>query len=296
MRARESTLAVLFLIPAFIALGIFLYYPIAQTFIYSLYNLRYTTELTPEAFYGLNNYLNVLNSGPFWSSLGFTLYFTVMAVFFEFWLGFAFALATFRVVPALRGALRAIIIIPWAIPPIIHAALFRWLYNTDVGLFGSILVNLGLVESPPLFLGSPSLAIHSVIFAYVWKSAAITSIFLMGGLALIPKQLEDAAKVDGARRWMRFRRITLPLMLPTILVTLLFRSIDALRVFDIIYGLTGGGPGTTTEVLSSFAYRFYFSFNQYGAGSAYAIVTFFLVMAVSMVYIRQIAPRLMFRE
>lgn len=293
MHARERRLAFLLLLPAFAMLGLFLYYPVAQTLLFSLFDLEFSTQMTRENFAGIANYREVVQDRFFWSSLRFTLYFAALSVFFEFWIGLAFALATYAVVPPLRGLLRAIVIIPWAIPPIIHASLFRWLYNADVGLFGRILTDLGLVEEAPLFLVDPLLAAHSVIFAYVWKSAAVTAIFLMGGLALIPDTLHEAAQVDGARRWMRFRRITLPLLAPTIFVTLLFRTIDALRVFDIIYGLTGGAG--ETEVLSYFTYQFYFRFNQYGVGSAYAVVTFLLVMSLGALYIRQIVPNLHFK-
>ena len=206
------------------------------------------------------------------------------------------ALATFWVLPRLRGVLRAIIIIPWAIPQIIQASMWKWLYNTDVGLIGDLLVRTGLLDKPPLFLADPQLAMISVIVAHVWKASAITSIFLMAGPAMVPDHLHGAAKVDGARAWMRFWHITLPMMMPTILVTLLFRTMDALRTFDIIYGLTGGGPGTTTDVLSSFAYKYYFGFVRYGAGSAYAMVTFVLVMALSLFYMKRIQPHLAFRE
>jgi len=295
LRLNEPQLAVLFLLPAFFGLAVFLYYPIGRTLLFSLYDLERTTELSPERFVGLQNYAQVMRTAQFWRSFGYTLYFTLVSVTLEFGLGLGMALATFQVIPALRGLLRAIIIIPWAIPAIIQAAIWKWLFNSDVGLFADLLLRTGLLEEPPLFLGTPLPAMHSVILAYVWRGAAITSIFLMGGLALVPRHLHEAAMVDGARPWLRFRRITLPLMTPTIMVTLMFRTIDALRAFEIIYGLTGGGPGTTTEVLSSFAYRFYFSYAQFGQGSAYAIVTFALVMGLSWLYIRRLVPHLQLR-
>jgi len=295
LRLNEPQLAVLFLLPALFGLAVFLYYPIGRTLLFSLYDLERTTELTSERFVGLQNYVQVMRTAQFWRSFGYTLYFTLVSVTLEFGLGLGMALATFQVIPALRGLLRAIIIIPWAIPAIIQAAIWKWLFNSDVGLFADLLLRTGLVQEPPLFLGTPLPAMHSVILAYVWRGAAITSIFLMGGLALVPRHLHEAAMVDGARPWLRFRRITLPLMLPTIMVTLMFRTIDALRAFEIIYGLTGGGPGTTTEVLSSFAYRFYFSYAQFGQGSAYAIVTFALVMGLSWLYIRRLVPHLQLR-
>jgi ABC-type sugar transport system permease subunit len=118
----------------------------------------------------------------------------------------------------------------------------------------------------------------------------------MGGLALVPHDLHEAATIDGAGAWRRFWTITLPLMTPTILVTLLFRTMDALRVFDLVYGLTGGGPGATTETLSSFAYKFYFKFVQFGQGSAYALVTFGLVVSISIYYVSRVQGKLRFRQ
>jgi ABC-type sugar transport system permease subunit len=295
MRQRETTIALIFLAPAFLALGVFLFYPIVQTGIYSLFDLEYSTRWREATFVGLANYGDVLASREFWGSMRFTALFAVAAVTLEFVLGLSMALASFWVVRPLRGVLRAIIVLPWAIPAIIQASMWRWLFNSDVGLLGHLAVALGLAEQPPLFLADPTLAVGSVILAYVWKGASISAIFLMGGLAMVPQHLYDAAKMDGARAWLRLRRITLPLILPTILVTLLFRTLDALRVFDIVYGLTGGGPGVTTDTLSSFAYKFYFTFVQFGRGSAYAIITFLLVTALSLLYIRRITPHLRFR-
>ena len=292
----ETNIAILLILPAAIALLIFNYYPIGQTLIFSLFDLDHTTDWLNSPFVGLQNYIEVMRSKQFWLSTRFTLGFTVVSVFLEFWIGLGLALLTFWVARPLRGLLRAIIIIPWAIPQIIQASMWKWMFNTDVGLIGDILVRLGLVERSPLFLVDPTLAVASIVLAYVWKGAAITAIFLIGGLALVPQDLHEAATIDGAGAWRRFWAITFPLIMPTILVTLLFRTMDALRVFDLVYGLTGGGPGTSTETLSSFAYKFYFTFVRFGQGSAYAMVTFGLVVTVSIIYISRVQANFSFRE
>lgn len=186
-------------------------------------------------------------------------------------------------------------VIPWAIPPIISAAIWKWFLNADVGL-GFFLAQWGLAEEPPLFLADPMLAMHSVILADVWKMSSMIAILLIGGLAIIPQDLYDAAKVDGARGFYRFRRITLPLLSPTIMVALLFRSMDALRTFDLVYGLTKGGPGVTTETLSSFAYKYYFSRARFGLGSAYGVVIFIIIMILSFFYISRIKNNLRFKS
>ena len=234
-------MALLFVLPAVIGIFLFYYYQIAQTAIYSLNRLDHTTQWSSETFVGLKNYVDVFQSKNFVRAFGYTLYFTVVAVFFEFWIGLGLAMSTFWVGHHLRGFLRALIVIPWAIPPIISAAIWKWFLNADVGL-GYFMVQLGLVEDPPLFLVDPILAMHAVILADVWKMSSLIAILMIGGLAVIPQDIYDAAKVDGARAFFRFRRLTLPMLTPTILVALLFRTMDALRTFDLIYRSYQGWP------------------------------------------------------
>lgn len=289
----ERDLAILFVLPAFLGILVLYYYPIAQTIIYSLHDLRYTAKWVDEAFIGFQNYSRVLTSTNFLQAAGFTFYFTFVAVFFEFWIGLGMAMTTFWVSRRVRGILRSIIVIPWAIPPIISASMWRWLFNSDVGI-GALLVQIGLIEQSPLFLVDRTLAVHSVILADVWKWSSVMAIFLLGGLAVISEDIYDAAKVDGARGFFRFRRITLPMIMPTIIVAVLFRAMEALRTFDLVYGLTGGGPGTTTETLSSFAYKYYFKYSNFGMGSAYAVVITIVILVLSVLYVSRIRKNLRF--
>lgn len=295
-RLTEPGMAVLFIIPALIFVTLFMYYPILQTFIYSFFSLHRTADWLNAQFVGLQNYIAVMKSEAFRGAFGFTLYYTVMTVFFELAIGLGMAIATFSVHPRLRGILRAVLVVPWAIPPIVSAMLWRWLFHADAGIFGYLLMATGLVSKPPAFLTNPTLAIHSIIVASVWKNASMMGILLLAGLASIPQDIYDAAKVDGARTWFRFRRVTLPLLLPTILVTVLFRSLWALRMFEESYGLTGGGPGTTTDTLSTFAYKYFFTYARFGVGSAYAIVIFLMVVMVAIVYVNRVKGNLRFKE
>jgi len=290
----EKEAIILCLLPAFVGVYIFYYYPITQTLLYSLHDLRYTANWIEANFIGLGNYIRVIQTRDFRNALGFTLYFTALAVFLQFWIGLGMAMTTFWISRRFTGILRAIIIIPWAIPPIINASIWRWLFNADVGV-GAFLEQIGIVKKAPLFLVEPIWAMHSVILADVWKWSSLMAIFLLGALAIIPQDIYDAAKVDGARGWFRFRRITLPLVFPTIIVALLYRSMDALRTFDLIYGLTRGGPGTATETLSSFAYKYYFTFSRFGLGSAYAIAVFLFIAVLSIIYVNRIRRNMRFR-
>jgi multiple sugar transport system permease protein len=288
-------MALVFLAPAFIAVAIFLYYPLVQTFIYSFFNLHRTVDWLHQPFVGLKNYVSVLTSDAFRGSFLFTAYFTVVCVALEIGLGLGMAVATFSVSPKLRGFLRAVLVVPWAIPPIVSAMLWKWLLHPDAGLFGYLVRASGLASAPPQFLTNPILAVHSIILADVWKNTSIMGILLLGGLAAIPKDVYDAAKVDGARAWFRFRRVTLPMLLPAILVCLLFRSLDAFRMFELSYALTGGGPGTTTDTLSTFAYKYFFTYTRFGLGSSYAMVIFAIVMSLAILYVSRIRNNLRFK-
>lgn len=290
----EPELALLFILPAVMGILLFYYYQIAQTIIYSFHDLEYTTQWSAETFVGLRNFVSVWNSPNFRSALGYTFYFTTVAVFFEFWIGLGMAMTTFWVGKRMAGVLRSVIIIPWAIPPIISAAIWKWFFNADVGL-GSLLVQWGVLQKVPIFLVDPFLARHAVIVADIWKMSSMIAILMIGGLAIIPQDIYDAAKVDGARGFYRFRRVTLPLLAPTIAVALLFRAMDAIRTFDLIYGLTRGGPGVSTETLSSLAYKFYFSRAQFGLGSAYGVVVFLIVLLLGVFYVSRIRKNLRFK-
>ncbi len=289
---RPVDLSVLYMLPAILAIAVFLYFPLGTTLIYSFFDIRHRIDLQPDAFVGLENYRRLFASEPFWRSFGFTLYFTVCVVAGEMLLGLTMALLAFRSVRSLAGIMRSLMVITWAIPPIIHAAIWKWLLNGDAGLIGDLLVRSGIVSQTPPFLSHPSWAMHCVIVAQIWRGAGLTGIMLLGGLAMIPTSVLEAAAIDGATPWRRFRTVTLPMMAPAIFVVLMFRTVDALRAFDIIFGLTGGGPGSTTEVISSFTYRFCFSYLRYGEGSAFAIVTLILVMGVSLAYVRRVIPHL----
>lgn len=294
--ARETRIGLILVIPALLGIGVFHYHPMLRSFLYSFFSLDAGADWRGAEFVGFGNYREIAGSSRFWYTLSFTVGFMVCAVLLDLGLGMALALASFYVVKPLRALLRAVIIVPWAVPKVIQASMWRWMLNGDSGPAGDIAVKLGLAEEAPLFLVNRLLAAGSVLTAYTWKGASISAFFLMGGLALIPVNVTEAARVDGAGPLRRFAAVTLPMLMPTIYVALLYRSQDALRVFDVIYGLTGGGPGTTTDALSTFAYTAYFRYGRFGQGSTYAVVNFILVAAVGVLYIARLRGNLGFRE
>ena len=180
-----------------------------------------------------------------------------------------------------RALLRAAILIPWAIPTVVSAKMWAWLLNADYGLL------VAAMPGPKIdWLGSPSLAIHAAILVDVWKTTPFVAFLLLAGLVTIPRDLYDAAQIDGASHLQTFARVTLPLLKPTLAVTLIFRTLDAFRVFDVVYVLTEGGPANTTETLSVYAYKMLMRAGDFGYGSALSVATFACVMALAAGYIR----------
>lgn len=234
-------------------------------------------------FVGLENYRFLAIDPRFWNSLGNTLYFTLLAVTLELALGLGVALLLDRAFPG-RGWIRAIVLLPWAIPTVVSSRIWEWLYNVEFGLFNSLLTEGGVTHGPINWLGDPFWAMHAAILIDVWKSAPFVTILLTAALQTIPRELYLAARVDGAGRWGIFYHIVLPALRPVILVVLLFRTLDAFRVFDAIYVLTGGGPGNTTETLSIYTYKVLFQTLQFGYGATLAVAMFFCVVAISLIY------------
>lgn len=266
-----------FVIPALILLSFVTIYPIIYVFYLSLQRRLLIFDIS--RFIGLENYLFLLRDDRFWNALKNTTYFTAVSVSLELLLGLSIAVLlnrSFR----LKGLVRAFVLIPWAIPTVVSARMWEWIYNTDFGILNHI---LGLKIN---WLGSPFWAMNAAIFMDVWKTIPFVAILLMAGLQVIPQELYQAAKVDGAGNWAIFRKITLPLLKPVILVVLIFRTLDAFRVFDAIYVLTGGGPANATETLSIYAYKVLFQTLQFGYGSTLSVAVFLCIGSISILYIK----------
>lgn len=275
---EEGRTGALLIAPAVLVLVGVALYPILAAIWLSLH--RFILVFQEERFIGLANYTYLVSDARFWSALWNTTYFTVVAVTLELLLALPLALLLNRAFPG-RGVLRAAALIPWAIPTVVSARLWGWLFNPEFGL-----VNRLLPGTDINWLGAPGYALHAAIVVDVWKTTPFVALLLLAGLQGIPDDLYKAARVDGASPLRAFRAITLPLLKPAILLALLFRTLDAFRVFDAIYVLTEGGPGNTTETLSIYAYKTLMRTGDFGYGSTLAVVTFFCVMAISLVYLR----------
>ena len=278
----EGRLAAAMMSPSLIVLALVAAYPIAYAIWLSLneYSVRVPGL---SRFAGLKNYTTALGSSEFWDAFVNTFVFTIISVGIELVLGVAFALAMHRAFKG-RALLRATVLVPWAVLTFGTALLWRSIFEPGLGLVPSMLGTLGLPGADVVWLGQDGYAMAVMIFADVWKTAPFMALLLLAGLQVIPDEVYDAAKVDGASTWQRFTRITLPLLRPAILVALLFRTLDALRVFDLPFGLTKGANGTNT--LSLYAYQELTANRIVGLGSALSVITFVIVMTVSFIYIR----------
>jgi multiple sugar transport system permease protein len=267
----------LFLAPAGLALAALMLFPALYILWLSLE--RHSLVFGAPRFVGLDNYARLAHDPQFWRALGNTVYFTVVSVACELLLGLGVALLLRRPFRG-RALMYGVILIPWAIPTVVSARMWAWMYNADYGVLNYLL------HAPVNWLGSPLLAMHAAIAMDVWKSMPFVALLLLAGMQGIPRELYLAAAVDGASRWTMFRRITLPALMPLVLVVLIFRTIDAFRVFDAIYVLTGGGPGNSTETLSIYAYKLLFQTLQFGYGSAAAVVVLLCVALATALYAR----------
>lgn len=273
----ERREGLLYLAPALLALGVLTVYPSLWVFWLSLQ--RRIPIFGIEQFEGLGNYQFLALDSRFWNAAGVTLVFTVASVGLEVVLGVAVALAI-RGLRAMRRLALALLLLPWVLPAVVTAKMFEWLYHPSAGL-----VNFALGGRELNWLGDPALALPALIAADVWRTMPFVALLCYARLLGIPPDVYEAAQVDGASPLATFARITLPLLLPILLVAVLFRTLDALRAFDLMFILTGGGPAGTTETLTVYAYRSLFQMLQLGLGSAIGVVVFALVMLVAWGYL-----------
>ncbi len=271
------------LAPSAAVILVFVAVPVAVAVILSL---THTSPILPEGrFVGLANFVRMSASPHFWHAVMVTVLFTVVSVGVELMAGVAVALLLHERFPG-RPLVRTAILVPWAVPTIVSARMWQWMLDYNLGVVNYLLGQLGMSTSGVSFFGSGPLALLSLVVVDAWKTTPFVALIVLAGLEAIPEELSLAARVDGAGLWQRFRHITLPLLAPVIVVAGVFRAIDAMRVFDIIFVLTRGGPGGATESLSYHAYMLLFGEGQFGMGSAVSLAMFLLVFALSALLFR----------
>ena len=271
-----------FLLPAVLAIVILALFPTLKTFFMSFRKVSLIFRI--DKFNGLVNYSKLLADHHFWNALKNTMIFTVATVFFEALFGLCIALVINKNFKG-RGLVRASVLVPWAIPTVVTSLMWKWVYNTDYGIFNYLLMQMHLIQDHVNWLGNGTLAMICVIMADVWKTTPFIALLSLAGLQTIPNELYESAKIDGAGVWKSFMLITMPLISKTLLIAVLLRTLDAFRVFDLIFVLTNGGPGDSTSVLSTYAYKILFSTGNFGYGSTLAVSVFLSVGLLAVIYL-----------
>ena len=276
--------ALWFLLPSFCFVALFSLFPIVESLRLSFYRMILTLPWLGERMVGWENYADLATDPVAREALITTLLFIGFTIPLELLLGLGIALVLNEAFPG-RGLLRAVVLIPWAIPTVVASQMWRFIFNDRYGLANFML--FGADASSYLApLADPYLALGAIMIAEIWKTTPFAALILLAGLQSIPDELYEAASVDGAAPWQKFRHITFPLLKPALLLALLFRTVDSLRVFDLVYVMTQGGPGDATNVLQFYGYKKTFAEGMIGYGSAIAVTVFLLSLALALIYLR----------
>ncbi|WNK60481.1 sugar ABC transporter permease (plasmid) [Pantoea agglomerans] len=271
LRQREQRQAWVLLAPMLLVMLLLTAWPLLRTIWLSFTDAALIGSGETPAWIGLENYLYALSDPDFRASIWRTLYFTLVSVTVEGIIGVLVALLLNQKFIG-RNVLRVLVILPWALPTIVNAMMWRLNFNPDYGSINALLSQLGIIDGYRSWLGSPEAALNAVMFADIWKNYPLVTLLVLAALQSIPKDLFEAARLDGASAWRRFRAITFPAIVAPLGVALVLRTIDAFKIFDIIYVMTRGGPVDSTKTLSFFVYQESFSYLRAGSGAAYAIL------------------------
>jgi multiple sugar transport system permease protein len=284
--ARENIFATLLVLPCLVFVVIFAFYPIGYSFWLSLHRLVIGLPDLGKSFVGLDNYKALLQDRVALHATVNTFMFVFISTLLELIIGLAIALLIHKQFKG-RGFIRAAVLVPWAIPTVVSSQMWRFIFNDKYGFLNFILYGSDVTKYKA-WLAEPMYAFAAVVIADVWKTSSFAALLLLAGLQTIPEELYEAARIDGAGAWQRFRTITLPLLKPAILVTLLFRTMDAFRVFDLVFVMTQGGPADATNVLQFYGYKKIFAEGMMGYGSTISVLVFIISLIVSILYIRTI--------
>ena len=282
----DRLLAVLLLAPAFVLLALIVAYPILRLIWNSGFELRLSGGAESVRFVGLQNYRDLFADREFWSATGNTLLITAITVPGALVVGMGLALLA-NLPFKRRWPVRLALLMPWALPLSFVGLIFAWFFHTDYGVVNDLLSRLGVRETP-MWLLDRGLGLTAICIAIIWKTSSFMALILLAGLQMIPRSLYEAAEVDGASRWQQFWQVTVPMLMPSIVVALIFRTITALQTFDIPFTMTRGGPGHTTETLAMLIHKTTIDYLDVGYGSTQAVAMFVLSLAVTALYLRRI--------
>ena len=290
IQTRERVFAASLLTPCFLFVIIFAFYPILYSFYLSLHKIILSLPGLGQPFVGLDNYRELFQDRVAVHSLINTLIFVFTTTFFEILFGLMIALVLNKHFKG-RGMVRAAILVPWAIPTVVSSQMWRFIFNDNYGLMNFMLFGSD-TSAYTAWLATPTSAFAAIIIADVWKTSSFAGLLILAGLQIIPDELYEAAEIDGASAWQQFTKITLPLIKPALLIALLFRTMDAFRVFDLVFVMTQGGPADSTNVLQFYGYKKIFTEGLMGYGSTISVLVFLITLVISLFYIKVVGTKL----
>jgi trehalose/maltose transport system permease protein len=282
LQRRQTRLAWIMLTPALAVVGFVAIYPLFTTVYQSFTNEQFLAGLEPTKWVGLDNYRDLIHDTVFRDSIWTTVKFTIITVAFEFVLGMIIALVVNSSFKG-RGAMRAVMLVPWAIPTVISAQMWKWMYNDIYGVINDAGTRAHILSHNVAWISEPSTSLAAVAAVDIWKTTPFVALLLLAGLQVIPKELYEASEVDGASKWQQFWKVTIPLLRPAILVTLIFRTLDALRVFDVFYVFFGNRPDTQTMAI--YDQNTIVSTGDVGYGAAISVAIFLIIGLFVIIYV-----------
>jgi len=285
---QKRRLQLLFMLPAFIVYSLFVMVPMLGSFYFSFtdwngLNARYH-------FVGINNYISLIHDAEVWIALKNTIVFAVLVTLIQNVLSLLLAILVDGS-SWVKRFLRVVYLIPALLSALAIGYIWSYLYNPVLGVINMALQNIGLGDWAQDWLGDPKWSMYSVVFTNIWQWMGLSMIIYLAGLQAIPGDLYEAADIDGVSNWKRFSKITFPLIAPAFTVNILISIVGSFKVFDIIYVMTKGGPGTATESLAILLYKKAFNFNEMGYGTAIAIVMFLIILFISIFQLRILRSR-----
>ena len=281
LQRRQTRIGWILLLPSLAVVGFVALYPLGKTVYQSFTNQEFLAGIEPTKWVGLENYRTLWHDTIFRDAVWLTVKFTLITVSFEFALGLIIALVVNSSFKG-RGAMRAVMLVPWAIPTVVAAKMWQWMLDDVFGVINDILLKLHIISHPHAWISDPSTSLAAVSAVDIWKTTPFVALLLLAGLQVIPRDLYEAASVDGANQLQQFWRITLPLLLPAILVTLVFRTLDALRVFDVFFVFFGNRQDTQT--MAVYAQSTIVGDGHVGYGAAVSVAIFLIISLFAVIY------------
>lgn len=282
----ESQLAFLMNLPTVIVLAIFIAYPLFYALFLSFHNVKIINLRRGGApFTGIDNYVYLFTDPIFLATLKNSFIFLIMSVSGQLMLGFIIALAMYQEGIRLSHVTRVLLLVPWAVPPMVNGLLWRFIYHSDYGYLNGVLIQLGFIDKGLLWLGDDKLVLPSIAFAYVWRTTPFAALLYHTALQQIPEELMEAADVDGAGGWYKLTRIIIPLLMPVTVILLILRTTFTFETFDEVYSMTKGGPGSSSWIAAWYTYSVTFKNYLFGLGAASSYVFGLIVGILAIIYV-----------